>query len=130
MRLEEFNLLASVGKYNETYFKNHPEQAQREGVLYGVVLVNKKTHEREIIKVGIAAGKDWRHVIKRARGFQGYDLRIQRTWTSTLEEVFHMEQKLHAKFLVDKLEPSHKFGGHTECFKPTSKILEDFPKKW
>jgi len=129
--LQEVNLLmASVGKYNETYFKNHPAEAQREGVLYGVVLVNKKTHEREIIKVGIAAGKDWRHVIKRARGFQGYDLRIQRTWTSTLEEVFNMEQMLHAKFLDDKLEPSHKFGGHTECFKPTSKILEDFPKKW
>ena len=57
--------MASVGKYNETYFKNHPEEAQKEGVLYGVILVNKKTHEREIIKVGIAAGKDWRHVIKR-----------------------------------------------------------------
>ena len=122
--------MASVGKYNETYFKNHPEEAQKEGVLYGVILVNKKTHEREIIKVGIAAGKDWCHVIKRARGFQGYDLRIQRTWTSTQEEVFNMEQMLHAKFLNDKLEPSHKFGGHTECFKPTSKILEEFPKKW
>ena len=44
--------MASVGKYNETYFKNHPEEAQKEGVLYGVILVNKKTHEREIIKVG------------------------------------------------------------------------------
>ena len=42
--------MASVGKYNETYFKNHPEEAQKEGVLYGVVLVNKETYEREIIK--------------------------------------------------------------------------------
>ena len=62
--------MASVGKYNETYFKNHPEEAQKEGVLYGVILVNKITHEREVIKVGIAAGKDWRHVVKRSRGFK------------------------------------------------------------
>ena len=45
-------------------------------------------------------------------------------------KVFAMEQMLHAKYLSDKLEPAHKFGGHTECFKITSKILEDFPKKW
>ena len=122
--------MASVGKYNETYFANHPQEKDREGVLYGVILVNKETYEREVIKVGIAAGKDWRHVIKRARGFQGYDLRIQRTWASTLYEVFCMEQKLHAMFSSDKFEPAHKFGGHTECFKPTSKILEEFPKKW
>ena len=50
MFLQEYRILASVGKYNETYFKNHPEEAQKEGVLYGVILVNKKTHEREIIK--------------------------------------------------------------------------------
>tara|TARA_B100001996_G_scaffold238544_1_gene184352 strand:+ start:131 stop:508 length:378 start_codon:yes stop_codon:yes gene_type:complete len=120
----------SIGKYNETYFKNHPEEKDKDGVLYGVILVNKKTFEREVIKVGIASGKDWRHVLKRSRGFQGYDLRIQRTWASTLYEVFCMEQQLHEKFLNDKLEPTHKFGGHTECFKITSKILEDFPKKW
>ena len=42
--------------------------------MYGVVLVNKTTFERECIKVGIASGKDWRHVIKRARGFKGYDV--------------------------------------------------------
>ena len=57
----------SIGKYNETYFKNHPEEKEREGVLYGVILVNKKTFEREVIKVGIASGKDWRHVLKRSR---------------------------------------------------------------
>tara|TARA_Y100000992_G_C21130105_1_gene426165 strand:- start:389 stop:781 length:393 start_codon:yes stop_codon:yes gene_type:complete len=128
--LQEFNPLASVGKYNETYFANHPQEKDREGVLYGVVLVNKETYQREVIKVGIAAGKDWRHVVKRSRGFQGYDLRIQRTWSSTLYEVFCMEQKLHAKYQHDRLEPEHKFGGHTECFKPTSDILKDFPKKW
>ena len=33
MFLQELNLLmASVGKYNETYFKNHPQEAQKEGV--------------------------------------------------------------------------------------------------
>ena len=57
----------SIGKYNETYFKNHPEEKEREGVLYGVILVNKKTFEREVINVGIASGKDWRHVLKRSR---------------------------------------------------------------
>jgi len=122
--------MAAVGKYSETYFANYPLEKERDGVLYGVILVNKTTWEREVIKVGIASGKDWRHVLKRSRGFQGYDLRIQRTWASTLYEVFCMEQHLHAKFLSDKLKPAHKFGGHTECFQITSKILEDFPKKW
>ena len=49
------------------------------------------------------------------------------------EEIYKLKQLIkmfHAKFLNDRLEPSHKFGGHTECFKPTSKILEEFPKKW
>jgi hypothetical protein len=70
--------LPSIGKYNETYFRNHPEDAEKDGVLYGIVLVNKKTFERECIKVGIASGKDWRHVIKRSGGFKGYDIRIQK----------------------------------------------------
>jgi hypothetical protein len=70
--------LPSIGKYNETYFRNHPEEADKDGVLYGIVLVNKKTFERECIKVGIASGKDWRHVIKRSGGFKGYDIRIQK----------------------------------------------------
>ena len=85
------------GIYNETYFKNYPEECDREGVLYGVILVNKKTFERECIKVGIASGKDWRHVIKRSRGFRGYDLRIQRTYHNTLYNVWAVEQILHEK---------------------------------
>ena len=52
--------------------------------MYGIVLVNKRTFRRECIKVGIASGKDWRHIIKRSRGFKGYDIRIQKTWSSTL----------------------------------------------
>ena len=52
------------GVYNQTYFDNHPHEKEREGVLYGVILVNQRTFERECIKVGIASGKDWRHVIK------------------------------------------------------------------
>ena len=59
------------GVYNQTYFNNRPEEKEREGVLYGVILVNQRTFERECIKVGIASGKDWRHVIKRSRGFKG-----------------------------------------------------------
>ena len=119
----------SKGVYNETYFKNRPEEAGRDGVIYGVVLVNKKTFERECIKVGIAAGKDWRHVLKRSRGFKGYEARIQRTWHSTLYEVFCLEQALHKEFENDRFQPTQKFGGHTECFKITSKILDKFPKK-
>jgi len=57
----------SGGVYNQTYFDNRPEEKEREGVLYGVILVNTKTFERECIKVGIASGKDWRHVVKRSR---------------------------------------------------------------
>ena len=117
------------GVYNETYFSTRPEEREREGVLYGVVLVNRKTWQREVIKVGIASGKDWRHVIKRSRGFTNYDLRIQRTWYGSLYDCWRWEQKLHAEFLVDKFEPEHHFGGHTECFKITSKILRSFPKK-
>ena len=30
------------GIYNHTYFENYPEEKEREGVLYGIVLVNTK----------------------------------------------------------------------------------------
>jgi hypothetical protein len=119
----------SVGVYNETYFASRPEEREREGVLYGVILVNRDTYERECIKVGIASGKDWRHVIKRSRGFKGYDLRIRRTYASTLYDCFQKEQALHKEFASDKFHPSHKFGGHTECFHIDSEILSAFPKK-
>ena len=120
--------MPSIGKYNHTYFDNHPEEKDKEGVLYGIVLVNKQTFKRECIKVGIASGKDWRHIIKRSRGFKGYDIRIQKTWTSTLYNVWAHEQYLHDIYKHDKFEPMFKFGGHTECFKIDSLILQDFPK--
>ena len=116
------------GIYNQTYFNNYPEERDRDGVLYGVVLVNKETWTRECIKVGIASGKDWRHIIKRSRGFKGYDLRIQRSYHDTLYNVWKLEQELHEKFKHDKYQPKIKFGGHTECFEITSLILRDFPK--
>ena len=118
----------SGGVYNQTYFDNRPEEKEREGVLYGVILVNTKTFERECIKVGIASGKDWRHVIKRSRGFKGYDLRIQRTYHDTIYRCWQLEQALHEKFKHDSYSPSQKFGGHTECFKISSLILSQFPK--
>ena len=80
------------GLYNQTYFDNHPEEQVKDGVLYGVVLVNKRTYERECIKVGIASGKDWRHIVKRSRGFKGYDTRILRTYHDTLYNVWRFEQ--------------------------------------
>ena len=116
------------GVYNQTYFDNHPHEKEREGVLYGVILVNQRTFERECIKVGIASGKDWRHVIKRSRGFKGYDLRIQRTFHDTIYNCWKIEQELHKKFEHDSYKPQQKFGGHTECFKISSLILQDFPK--
>ena len=118
----------SKGVYNQTYFNNHPSEKERDGVLYGVILVNTKTWERECIKVGIASGKDWRHVIKRSRGFKYYDLRIQRTYHDTIYNCWKYEQELHAKYQQDKYSPKIKFGGHTECFEISSSILQDFPK--
>tara|TARA_Y100001951_G_C11286015_1_gene268729 strand:- start:535 stop:903 length:369 start_codon:yes stop_codon:yes gene_type:complete len=118
------------GIYNETYFSTRPSERERDGVLYAVKLVNKKTWTSECLKVGIAAGKDWRHVVKRSYGFKGYDLRIQRTWHSTLYRVWQVEQELHKEFSDDRFKPTHKFGGHTECFKLDSKILDKFPKKY
>ena len=116
------------GLYNQTYFDNHPIEKAKDGVLYGVVLVNKRTYTRECIKVGIASGKDWRHIVKRSRGFKGYDTRIQRTYHDTLYNVWRLEQSLHEKYKHEKFVPKVKFGGHTECFKIDSLILQDFPK--
>ena len=110
------------GVYNQTYFNNHPLEKEREGVLYGVILVNQRTFERECIKVGIASG------IKRSRGFKGYDLRIQRTYHDTIYNCWKIEQELHKKFKHDSYSPKQKFGGHTECFKISSLILREFPK--
>ncbi len=116
------------GIYNQTYFDNYPEEQEKDGILYGVILVNKQTWNRECIKVGIASGKDYRHIIKRSHGFKGYEIRIQRTYHDTLYNVWKLEQELHEKYKHEKFVPKIKFGGWTECFEITSLILQDFPK--
>lgn len=116
------------GVYNPTYFKNHPEEANLPAVLYCVILVNKKTDEREAIKIGIAKGKDWRDVIKRANGFKGYEIRIQKVVHGPLEEIYYLEQYLHELWNEKRLKPSQKFGGHTECFEVDSAIIRSIPK--
>jgi len=119
----------SLGVYNDTYFRNHPEEGDKEGVLYCVVLVNTKTFVRECVKIGIAKGKDWRHVIKRANGFTGYDIRIQKTVTGRLEDIYFLEQYLHELWSDFKYIAPHRFGGHTELFEigKLPEILRSIP---
>jgi len=92
-----------------------------------VILVNKKTQEREAIKIGIAKGKNWKDVIKRAQGFTGYDLRIQKVVSGTLEDIFYLEQYLHELWSHKKLKPTQKFGGWTECFELDQEIIRSIP---
>ena len=80
------------GVYNLTYFNNHPDEKDRDGVLYCVVLVNLKTNTRECLKIGIASGKNWKDVLKRSRGFTGYDIRIQKTYHDTLYNVWSLNR--------------------------------------
>ena len=119
----------SGGVYNKTYFDNHPWEKDKEGVLYGVILVNKATWERETIKVGIAKGRTFKDAVKRGRGFTNYDIRIQRLWQGTIYDCWRWEQKLHKMYENDRHKTQHHFGGHTECFSMESKILHSFPKK-
>jgi hypothetical protein len=121
----------SLGIYNETYFRNNPEECTKEGVLYCVVLVSLKTGVRECVKIGIAKGKDWRHVIKRAGGFTGYEIRIQKTVTGNLEDIYFLEAYLHELWNEHKYIAPHKFGGHTELFDIAKlpEILKSIPSK-
>ena len=116
--------------YNQTSFQNDPDKASSPGVLYLVVLVNKKTSERECIKIGITKGKTWKDAVKRAKGFDGYEIRIQKIVESTLEKVYFLEQYLHEKYAEHRFHPTHKFGGHTECFNISilKAVLEDIKK--
>jgi hypothetical protein len=116
------------GIYNATYFVSHPEEACAPGLLYCVILVNRKTDEREVLKIGITKGRTWKDAVKRSFGFKGYDLRIQKTYSGTLFEVWSLEQELHARWAHKSKKPSIKFGGHTECFEICSEIIADFPK--
>ena len=119
----------SKGIYNETYFKNHLEEASKEAVLYCVVLVEKKTQTRECIKIGIAKGRNWKDVIKRSGGFKGYELRIQKVVPGTLEEIFYLEQYLHDLWSHKRFKTTHKFGGYTECFELDDEIIRSIPIK-
>ncbi len=121
----------SLGLYNDTYFKNHPEECEVEGVLYYIVLVNKKTFERTCVKIGIAKGKDWRHVVKRASGFKGYEIRILKTVTGRLEDIYYLEQYLHELWKEYKYISEWTFGGHSELFKidKLKDILKSIPDK-
>lgn len=107
----------SKGIYNDKYFINHPEECDREGILYIVVLVNQKTSIRECVKIGIAKGRNWKDAIKRAGGFKGYDIRIQKIVTGRLEDIYYLEQYLHELWSEYRYYETLKFGGHTECFK-------------
>lgn len=119
----------TLGIYNQTYFNNHPEEKDKDGVLYCVVLVNKSTNTRECLKIGIAAGKNWQAVLKRSRGFKGYDIRIQKTYHDTLYNVWKLEQSLHLQFEKYHMKPSGKFGGYTECFQIEKEIIFSIPSK-
>ena len=119
------------GIYSEKYFANHPEKAVEPGVLYVVVLVNTKTFEREAVKIGMTKGTNYRDAIKRSKGFDGYEIRIQKLVKGTLEEVFHLEQYLHEKWSDEKYKPKQKFGGWSECFNISAlpQILKSIPNE-
>ena len=106
----------SKGKYNPTYFKNHPEESISPGVLYIVVLVNTKTNRRDCVKIGITKGTNYRDAIRRSSGFKGYEIRIQKLVQGTLEEVYYLEDYLHELWASHRYMDSHRFGGHTELF--------------
>jgi len=121
----------SKGIYNPKYFENHPEESNLEGVLYIVVLVNKKTNLRECVKIGITKGRNWKAAIKRSSGFNGYEIRIQKIVAGTLEEVYYLEEYLHELWSEHRYHGASKFGGWTELFNidKLSEILASVPNK-
>lgn len=119
----------SKGIYNPRFFENHPDMCDIEGCLYIVVLVNKTTDYRECVKIGITKGRSWKDAIKRASGFKGYDIRIQKTVTGRLEDIFYLEDYLHELWAEHRYYDAMKFGGHTELFEigKLSEILASVP---
>ena len=97
-------------------------------ILYCVVLVNKKTQKRECIKIGIAKGNSYRDAIKRAGGFKGYEIRIQKIVQGGLEDIYYLEQYLHELWAHKKYIPKEKFGGYTELFEMDPEIIRSIPK--
>lgn len=84
--------------------------------------------EREALKIGIAKGTNYRDVIKRAAGFKGYEVRIQKVVKGPLEEIYYLEQYLHELWDHKRLKPKEKFGGWTECFEVDSEIIRSVPE--
>lgn len=118
----------SKGIYNATYFKNHPEEADIEATLYCVILVNKMTQKREAIKIGITKGKGWKAALKRSSGFTFHDIRIQKTVTGRLEDIYFLEDYLHELWSDYRKHMPESFGGHTECFEINEDIIKSIPK--
>lgn len=121
----------SKGLYNPTFFKNHPEEASTEAILYIVVLVNKVSMKRECVKIGITKGRNWKDAIRRSGGFKGYEIRIQKTIPGKLEDIYYLEDYLHEVWQDHRYYGSHKFGGHTELFDidKLSEILASVPNE-
>ncbi len=118
----------SKGIYNPSYFRNHPEEADIEATLYCVVLVNKLTYERECIKIGITKGKGWQATLKRSAGFPFHDIRIQKTVTGRLEDIYYLEEYLHEQWGHERYHSPERFGGHTELFNMNQEIIKSIPK--
>lgn len=117
----------SKGIYNPTYFKNNPEECDLPAVLYCVVLVNRETQKRECIKIGITKGSSYKSVNTRARGFKGYDLRIQKIVKGRLEDIYYLEEYLHERWADFKYKSEWTFGGHTELFTMNDEIIRSIP---
>jgi hypothetical protein len=121
----------SKGIYNPKYFENHPDEANLDAILYVVVLVNQTTDLRECVKIGITKGRNWKDAIKRAGGFKGYDIRIQKIIPGKLEEIYYLEEYLHELWIDHRYHGASKFGGWTELFSidKLSEILASIPPK-
>jgi hypothetical protein len=121
----------SKGIYNPKYFENHPDEANLDAILYVVVLVNQTTNLRECVKIGITKGRNWKDAIKRAGGFKGYDIRIQKIIPGKLEEIYYLEEYLHELWIDHRYHGASKFGGWTELFSidKLSEILASIPPK-
>ncbi len=119
----------SKGIYNETYFKNNPEECDIPAILYCVILVDKATSRRECIKIGIAKGTSFRDAIKRSAGFKGYEIRIQKLVKGGLEEIYYLEQYLHELWQDYKYKSNRVFGGHTELFEINDQIIKSIPDR-
>lgn len=119
------------GGYNSTRFSRDRDLALSPGILYVIVLVNKKTDERTCVKIGITKGTSNKDVLKRAAGFKGYEPRVQKLVQGTLEDVFNLEQELHKKFRLFQYTSEWKFGGHSELFEISKlpEILKSIPKE-